>query len=124
MVATVVDEVAGRYVMAGTGTNNTRVAIELSHRCEYVGADSLLHVTPCYVKPTQEGLVRHYEAILAATNSPLVLYNVPGRTAATIRPHTALSLAQHPCVVGIKQAVADWVNCPSCWMVTLNRSPF
>lgn len=105
IVATQTDGQA--IVLAGAGASNTTQAIELSMRCEDAGADCLLHVTPAYIKPTQAGLIRHFEAILGSTNLPIVLYNVPGRTAVTLSPATILKLAQHPQVIGLKQAVAD-----------------
>ena len=108
VVATVVEQVGNQaIVLAGAGSNNTQQAIALSRRCEDAGADGLLHVAPYYVKPTQDGLIRHYDTILDATSLPIVLYNVPGRTAVTIAPETALHLAQSPNVIGIKQAVSD-----------------
>ena len=108
VVEVIVDQAANRmHVMAGAGAVNSRQAIELSRRCEDAGATSLLHVTPSYVKPTQTGLLRHFESILEAVTLPVMLYNVPGRTASTIQPRTALRLAEHDQVLGIKQAVAD-----------------
>ena len=108
VVELVVDQAAGRlHVMAGTVANNTRLAIELSYRCEDAGAESLLQIPPSYIKPTQDGLIRHYEQVLTATRLPMVLYNVPQRTGSIIQPRTVLRLAEHPRVVGIKQGVSD-----------------
>lgn len=108
VVEIVAEHVAGRtFVLAGAGSNDTAAAIDLSRRCADVGANGLLHVTPYYTKPTQAGLIAHYERVAEAIDLPVVLYNVPGRTGIAIQPATALRLAQHPQIVGIKQAVVD-----------------
>jgi 4-hydroxy-tetrahydrodipicolinate synthase len=108
VVAVVVEQAGGRVpVLAGAGCNNTAHAIELSQRCAAAGADMLLHVTPYYIKPTQAGLIAHFRRMADATDLPVVVYNVPGRTGVTITPATALALAEDPRIVGIKQAVAD-----------------
>ena len=108
VVAIVCEQTASRVpVIAGAGSNNTLRAIALSRRCKRAGADALLHVTPYYVKPTQAGLVAHYRAIADAVDLPIVLYNVPGRTAATLTPETVLTLAHEPPFVALKQAVPD-----------------
>jgi 4-hydroxy-tetrahydrodipicolinate synthase len=91
-------------VIAGTGGNSTREAIELSKHAKEVGADATLQVTPYYNKPTQEGLYRHYEAILKAVPLPQILYNVPGRTSVNMLPETVARLAEFPEVVAIKEA--------------------
>ncbi len=91
-------------VMAGTGANNTREAIELTRYAREVGADCHLSVVPYYNRPSQEGIYQHFKAIVEAVDLPLVLYNVPGRTVADMLPETALRLAQLPGVVGIKEA--------------------
>ncbi len=109
VVSTVVQQAAGRIkVIAGAGANNTSHAVELSKVCEDAGADGLLHIAPGYIKPTQRGIIQHFESILDATNLPIVLYNVPGRTSVTIKPQTVIHLAQNPQVIGIKQAVTDF----------------
>jgi 4-hydroxy-tetrahydrodipicolinate synthase len=108
VVAVVVEQAAGRVpVLAGAGCNNAAHAIELSQCCAAAGADMLLHVTPYYIKPTQAGLIAHFRCMADATDLPIVVYNVPGRTGVTITPATALKLAEDPRIVGIKQAVAD-----------------
>ncbi len=105
VVRRVVEYAAGRVpVIAGTGANSTREAIELSLAAEGVGADACLLVTPYYNKPTQEGLYRHYMAIAEAVPLPLILYNVPGRTACDLLPATVERLADVPNIVGIKEA--------------------
>lgn len=109
VVSIVVKQSDGKAtIIAGAGANNTNKAIELSKACEDAGADNLLHIAPGYIKPTQNGIIRHVEAILHATDLPIVLYNVPSRTSITIEPSTVLHLAQNPQVIAIKQAVADF----------------
>lgn len=108
VVTVVCEQAAGRVaVIAGAGSNNTRAAIDLSVRCRRAGADALLHVTPYYVKPTQDGLMAHFRTIAEAVDLPIVLYNVPGRTASTIAPRTILTLATEQPFIAVKQAVAD-----------------
>lgn len=100
-----VQTVAGRVpVIAGTGANNTLEAIELTESARKSGADAVLSVVPYYNKPSQEGLYRHFEAILDAVDIPMVLYNVPGRTVTNMLPVTVARLATHPRVIGIKEA--------------------
>ncbi|MCC6347754.1 MAG: 4-hydroxy-tetrahydrodipicolinate synthase [Nitrospirales bacterium] len=94
-------------VIAGTGANATDEAIDLTKRAKELGADGALIVTPYYNKPTQEGLYRHYKAIAEAVAIPLVLYNVPGRTAVNLLPATVARLAEVRNVVGIKEATGD-----------------
>ncbi|MDE2176237.1 MAG: 4-hydroxy-tetrahydrodipicolinate synthase [Betaproteobacteria bacterium] len=105
IVRTVVQQAAGRVpVMAGAGANSTSEAIELSKRCQEVGADCVLSVVPYYNRPTQDGMVAHFTAIAEAIDIPVVLYNVPGRTVADMQVDTALRLAQVPGIIGIKEA--------------------
>lgn len=100
-----VEYVAGRIpVIAGTGANSTREAIELSSQAVALGVNGCLLVTPYYNKPTQEGLYRHYMAVAEAVPAPLVLYNVPGRTACDMLPSTVERLADVANIVGIKEA--------------------
>ena len=108
LMRTAVDHVAGRIpVIAGTGANSTREAIDLSIYAKNAGVDACLSVAPYYNKPTQEGLYQHFKAIAEAVDIPHILYNVPGRTVADIRNDTALRLAQIPNIVGIKDATGD-----------------
>lgn len=105
VIATVVEQTAGRVpVIAGAGTNSTRTTIERTLRARALGADAALLVTPYYTKPTQEGLYSHFAAVAAATDVPLVLYNVPGRTGVNLLPETVVRLAQVPSIIGIKEA--------------------
>ncbi len=105
VVRRVVAKVAKRIpVIAGTGANATSEAIDLTRRAKQVGADACLLVTPYYNKPTQEGLYRHYKAIAEAVEIPLVLYNVPGRTACDMQPETVARLADVKGIVGLKEA--------------------
>ena len=100
-----VDYVAGRCtVIAGTGSNSTRTAIELSCEACKDGADALLLVTPYYNKTSQKGLIAHYKAVHDATDKPIILYNVPSRTGMNILPETAYELSKLPRINGIKEA--------------------
>jgi 4-hydroxy-tetrahydrodipicolinate synthase len=108
VIAHVVKTARGRVpVIAGAGANATSEALELSKRSEDVGADALLHVTPYYNKPTQEGLFRHFEAIAKSSQLPIILYNVPGRTACDLLPETVERLADVERVVAIKEATGS-----------------
>jgi 4-hydroxy-tetrahydrodipicolinate synthase len=94
-------------IIAGTGANSTREAIELSAYAKQVGADMSLSVVPYYNRPTQEGLYQHFRAIAEAVDIPQILYNVPGRTVADLSNETTLRLAQIPNVVGLKDATGN-----------------
>jgi 4-hydroxy-tetrahydrodipicolinate synthase len=108
LIAETVKHAAGRIpVIAGTGANSTREAIELAAFSKKAGADASLSVVPYYNKPTQEGLYRHFRAIAEAVDMPHILYNVPGRTVADISNDTVLRLAQIPNIVGIKDATGN-----------------
>lgn len=108
LIRTAVTHAAGRIpIIAGTGANSTREAIELTVFSKNAGADACLSVAPYYNKPTQEGLYRHFKAIAEAVDIPMILYNVPGRTVADIGNDTALRLAQIPGIVGIKDATGN-----------------
>ena len=120
-----VQTVAGRVpVIAGTGANSTLEAIELTESAKASGADAVLSVVPYYNKPSQEGLYRHFKAIVEAVDIPVVLYNVPGRTVTNMLPATVARLAALPGVVGIKEAsgslqqVSEVIQlCPSDFVV-------
>mgnify|MGYP000844661061 FL=1 len=94
-------------IIAGTGANSTREAIELTQAAKDVGADAALLVTPYYNKPTQEGLYQHYKAIAEAVEIPQILYNVPGRTGVDMQNETVVRLADVKNIVGIKDATGD-----------------
>ncbi len=94
-------------ILAGTGANSTREAIELSLAAEAAGADACLSVTPYYNKPNQAGLIAHFTAIADVVTIPQVLYNVPGRTSVDLTNESALALLQHPRIVAIKDATGD-----------------
>ena len=103
-----IEVVAGRVpVIAGTGSNSTAEAIHQTQEAQAAGADACLLVTPYYNKPTQEGLVHHYQAIADATNVPLVLYNVPPRTACDMQADTVARLSEVERIVAIKEACGD-----------------
>ena len=100
-----VDKVNKRVpVIAGTGSNNTAHAIEMSQYAEEVGSDGLLIVTPYYNKPTQKGLIEHYLSIANKVNIPIVVYNVPGRTGLNLLPKTLAELSKHPNISAVKEA--------------------
>lgn len=108
LMRTAVDHAAGRIpVIAGTGANSTREAIDLSVYAKDSGVDACLSVAPYYNKPTQEGLYQHFKAIAEAVDIPHILYNVPGRTVADIANDTCLRLSQIPNIIGIKDATGD-----------------
>ena len=91
-------------VVAGTGSNSTTEAIELTEHAKKAGADGVLMVCPYYNKPTQKGLVAHYKAVAEKVDIPIILYNIPGRTGVNMLPETVATLAELPNVVGIKEA--------------------
>ncbi|PWW39826.1 MULTISPECIES: 4-hydroxy-tetrahydrodipicolinate synthase [Paenibacillus] len=102
-----VKHAAGRCkIIAGTGSNNTAHSIHLTQDAERAGVDGVLLVVPYYNKPSQEGMFRHFEAIANATKLPVMLYNVPGRTAASLSAATTLRLAQIPNIVATKECVS------------------
>lgn len=99
------ERVAGRVpVVAGTGSNNTREAVELSRCADELKCDGTLSITPYYNKPTQEGLVAHFTAIAESISIPVMLYNVPGRTGTRIEPETIARLSKVPNIASIKEA--------------------
>lgn len=101
----IINKVDGRIpVVAGTGSNDTRHAIELCKSAKALGATSFLMVTPYYNKTTQRGLIAHYTTVADSVDTPIILYNVPSRTGVNIAPATLNTLADHPNIVGIKEA--------------------
>lgn len=108
VVQIVVEQVKKRVpVIAGTGSNSTREAIEMTEHAKQLGADGCLLVTPYYNKPTQEGLFRHYSAVADAVAIPQILYNVPGRTGVNLLPETVARLSAHKNIVAIKEATGS-----------------
>lgn len=105
LVSRVVKQVAGRIpVIAGSGTNATRSTLTLTENAKRAGADAALIVTPYYNKPTQEGLYQHYKTVAEKTGLPIILYNVPGRTACDLLPETVERLSKIQNIIGIKEA--------------------
>ncbi|HEU4641519.1 MAG TPA: 4-hydroxy-tetrahydrodipicolinate synthase [Gemmatimonadaceae bacterium] len=111
VVEIVADEAAGRVpVVAGAGSNDTRRAVEMSRTMRDAGATHLLHVSPMYNKPPQRGIVAHFAAIAEATELPVIVYNVPGRTGSNIEARTTLELAGLPHIAGVKEASGNLVQ--------------
>jgi 4-hydroxy-tetrahydrodipicolinate synthase len=110
LLRAVIEAVGDRAsIVAGVGTNNTMHSIELAQAAERAGASGLLVVTPYYNKPPQAGLLAHFTAIADATGLPVMVYDIPGRTATAIETATLLRLAEHPRIVAVKDAKADLV---------------
>ncbi|ABQ24450.1 4-hydroxy-tetrahydrodipicolinate synthase [Geotalea uraniireducens] len=108
VIEIVVEQVKKRVpVIAGTGSNSTKEAIEMTSHAKTLGADGALLVTPYYNKPTQEGLFLHYKAVADAVALPQILYNVPGRTGVNLLPETVARLAEHKNIVAIKEATGS-----------------
>lgn len=105
VISTVVRVANGRVpVVAGSGSNSTDMAIKYTRMAQEEGADGSLQVTPYYNKPTQEGLYRHFATIAESTDLPIILYNIPGRTAVTVSAETIARLAELPNIVGVKES--------------------
>lgn len=108
LIKTAVSHAAGRIpIIAGTGANSTREAIDLTIFAKNAGADACLSVVPYYNRPTQEGLYQHFKTVAEAVDIPMILYNVPSRTVADISNDTVLRLAQIPNIIGIKDATGN-----------------
>jgi 4-hydroxy-tetrahydrodipicolinate synthase len=108
VVEIAVDQVKGRVpVVAGTGSNNTAEAIRLTAHAKKAGADGVLMISPYYNKPTQEGVYQHYKKVAAEVAIPIVVYNIPGRTAVNIEPSTFARLAEIDNIVGVKEATGS-----------------
>jgi 4-hydroxy-tetrahydrodipicolinate synthase len=108
-----IDKAAGRVpVIAGFGGSNTQYVISEIEKFHFKGVDAILSVSPAYNKPTQEGIYQHYKAIAAASPVPVILYNVPGRTACNMKAETTLRIAEEvPNVIGMKEASGDFTQC-------------
>ncbi len=105
VVALTVEQARGRVpIVAGAGSNDTKKAIELSHRMRDAGATHLLHTSPMYNKPPQRGIVAHYRAIAETAALPIVIYNVPGRTGSNVEAKTTVEMAAIPGIVAVKEA--------------------
>ena len=108
MIGIVCEQAAGRIkVMAGTGSNSTAEAIRLTRSAQAAGADGALMVAPYYNKPMQDGFFRHYAAVAEAVDLPIVLYNIPGRTAKNIEPETICRLGEIPNIVAVKESTGS-----------------
>ena len=108
IIAIVCEQAAGRIkVMAGTGSNNTVEAIRLTKAAKKAGSDGALMVAPYYNKPTQEGFYQHYKAVTEACDLPVILYNIPGRTAKNMEPETVARIAELASVVAIKESTGS-----------------
>lgn len=108
VISVVCEQAAGRIkVMAGTGSNSTSEAIRLTRFAEKAGADAALMVAPYYNKPTQEGFYRHYKSVADSVELPIVLYNIPGRTAKNIEPETIARIAECQNVVAVKESTGS-----------------
>ncbi len=108
VISVVCEQAAGRIkVMAGTGSNSTAEAVRLTRFAEQAGATAALMVAPYYNKPTQEGFYQHYAAVAQAVTLPIVLYNIPGRTAANMEPETIARISEFPNVVAVKESTGS-----------------
>ena len=108
VVEIAVDQVKGRIpVVAGTGSNSTKEAIRLTMHAKKSGADAALLISPYYNKPTQEGLYQHFKTVAETVEIPLILYNIPGRTAVNILPQTVARLAEIHNIIGVKEAIGN-----------------
>ena len=104
VIEIVLDQAKRAKVIAGAGSNSTMEAIQLTKGAKDMGAKAILSISPYYNKPTQNGIVKHYETIADAADIPIIVYNVPGRTGSNILPSTVLKLAGHSNIVGVKEA--------------------
>jgi len=123
VIEIVVDEARGRVpVMAGTGSNSTREAIEMTKHAADLGCDASLQVCPYYNRPTQDGLLKHFEAIAGATKLPLIIYNIPSRTGRLIEARTMIELSKMDTVIGMKDACGDLMVTMDIMRATRDRS--
>ncbi len=107
VIKIVIDQAKRAKIVAGAGSNCTREAIDLTVEAADMGADAVLSISPYYNKPTQEGIVKHYEAIAGSAEVPVIVYNVPGRTGLNITAETEALLADIPNIAGVKEASGD-----------------
>jgi 4-hydroxy-tetrahydrodipicolinate synthase len=104
VIEIVLDQAKRAKVIAGAGSNSTNEAIQLTKGAKDMGAKVILSISPYYNKPTQKGIIKHYETIANEVDIPIIVYNVPGRTSSNILPGTVLKLAEHSNIVGVKEA--------------------
>jgi len=103
-----IDEAAGRVpIIAGAGSNSTDEAVDFVRHASAAGADAVLVVTPYYNKPTQAGLMRHYEAVADSSDVPVIIYDIPGRSVVSMAVDTMVKLAEHPNITGVKDSSQD-----------------
>lgn len=108
VIRIVVEEAKGRVpIIAGTGSNSTSEAIDMTRRAKEIGADATLQVSPYYNKPNQEGLFRHFAQVADEGGLPVIVYNIPGRTGKNIEVETMIRLANHPGIVAVKEAAGS-----------------
>lgn len=108
LIRTALDLAKGRaFVVAGTGSNDTRISIDLTKRAERLGVDGAMLITPYYNKPGPEGMYMHYSAVAESTNLPIILYNVPSRTGVLLRPETIARLSKISNIVAVKEAAGS-----------------
>lgn len=108
VIRIVVEEAKGRVpIIAGTGSNSTSEAIDMTRRAKEIGADATLQVSPYYNKPNQEGLFRHFTQVADEGGLPVIVYNIPGRTGKNIEVETMIRLANHPGIVAVKEAAGS-----------------
>lgn len=125
VVRTTIEAAGGRVpVIAGTGSNSTRVAVEQTKRAQGWGIDAALVVCPYYNKPTQEGMYRHFKAVFDETGMPIIAYNVPGRTVSDLQPETTARLVHDGIIIGIKDATADMVRAAETLAMVGRERPF
>ncbi|HEY3902637.1 MAG TPA: 4-hydroxy-tetrahydrodipicolinate synthase [Streptosporangiaceae bacterium] len=119
LLRTVIEAVGDRaHIVAGVGTNDTAHTIKLAKQAERAGADGLLVVTPYYNKPPQSGLVAHFTAVADSTDLPVLLYDIPGRAGIPIKTETLIQLAEHPRIVGVKDAKQDFGGATTVMLAT------
>ncbi len=98
-------------ILYGIGSNNTKHALELIQETDFNGVDGILTISPYYNKPSQQGIIRHYQIIADASPVPVIMYNVPGRTGSNVEAKTSIELSKHPNIIGVKEASGDLYQC-------------
>lgn len=110
-------------LLVGTGSNSTKKTIEETQQAKELGADIAQIIVPYYNKPTQEGLFRHYESIAKSVNIPIVIYNIPGRTAVNLAPETLSRIVEIPTIIGIKESSGNLIQCSNCLELLRAKRP-